>query len=535
MRDLHPILAGFTTATGLPVAVWTPSPQGGDGFVRVAGTSTLPPPGILRLLSAGSPPAEFQGAHGLVISAAIPGMSRAWVGVGPVDHSVRDRAVDALGFLLPVVAHYFQSTLEMEHSAYELAERYEEINLLYTTSEILGRTVSLEEAAARILTEISETVGARRAAILVHDRATDSLQVVSAIGFDAHDLPSIATSDPDAVTAFVFREQRGFIFDEDVMPSGKEARFRQGGLLAVPILWTNPGPNPAIPLGVVTLSERRSGEHFSAGDEKLVSAIATQIGTAIQNARLVRTSLAQQRLQQEMSLASDLQLKLLPDASLFAPEAQVAARVMSADSVGGDFYQLFRLGGGRTGVMIGDVSSHGIRAALVMALVMSASTIHAQSTSDPAEMLSKLLATLADELESTEMFVSAFYAVLDPVHGRIRYANAGHPHAFILGSNGEVERLGALDPPLGMCNRQLNASERPWSPNRDVLLLFTDGVSDSRNQAGARLGEQRVLELALSVREEAPAKAVERLFAAVASHVGDASRRDDLTLLVARS
>ena len=76
-------------------------------------------------------------------------------------------------FLLPVVTQYLQSALEVEHAANELAERYEEINLLYTISEILGRTVSLEEAAETILIEMSETVGARRAPILVHDRATE--------------------------------------------------------------------------------------------------------------------------------------------------------------------------------------------------------------------------------------------------------------------------------------------------------------------------------------------------------------------------
>ncbi len=533
MKDLNLALHAFTTATGIRAVVWT---AGVDGtLTAIAGAHEVSPPGVIRLLTAGGPPAEVDREDGVLLVSGVPNTPKAWIGVGPVEEVFRDSALAHLTFLQPVVSHYFQSAMEVEHSAYELAERYEEINLLYTTSEILGRTVSLEEAAARILSEISETVGARRAAILVHDRTTDTLQVVSALGFDPRDAAPIATGNAEAVTAFVFREQRGFIFDDGVMPCEAEAEFRRGGLLAVPILWTNPGPHGSIPLGVVTLSERRTGEHFSAGDEKLVSAIATQIGTAIQNARLVRSSLAQQRLQQEMRLASDLQLKLLPDAALFAPEAHIAARVVSADSVGGDFYQLFRLGGGRTGVMVGDVSSHGIRAALVMALVMSASSIHAQSTADPAEMLTKLLGTLADELESTEMFISIFYAVLDPARGVLRYANAGHPHAFVIGADGATERLGALDTPLGMSPKPLGARERPWSPNRDLLLVFTDGVSDSRNRQDVRLGEQKVLDLAKTLRNEAPEVLVEKVFGAVATHVGDALRRDDLTLVVARS
>ncbi|MGQ0649055.1 MAG: PP2C family protein-serine/threonine phosphatase [Gemmatimonadaceae bacterium] len=534
MKELTAVLERFERAVGIPAVLWTQPMEDGP-LVVAAGHTAVAAPQVIRLLPSGGHPAEVAVEAGTLIVGGIPGNPRAWLGLGPCPPAQRQKAADHLAFLLPIVGHYLQSALEVEHAAYELAERYEEINLLYTTSEILGRTVSLEEAAARILAEISETVGARRASILVHDRVTDTLQVVSALGFDPREALPIAIGDARAVTSFVFREQRGLILDDEARQCEAEALFRKGGLLAVPILWTNPGPHGAVPLGVVTLSDRRSGENFSHGDEKLVSAIATQIGTAIQNARLVRASLAQQRLQQEMQLASDLQLKLLPDASLFAPEAQIAARVTSADSVGGDFYQLFRLGGGRTGVMIGDVSSHGIRAALVMALVMSASAIHAQSTADPAEVLRKLLDTLRDELESTEMFISVFYAVVDPTRGRVRYANAGHPHAFIVGADGSLERLGALDPPLGMSPKPQSACERQWSPNRDLMVLFTDGVSDSRNRTDVRLGEQRVLDLVRSLRDESPAIIVERVFAAVSAHVGDASRRDDLTLVVARS
>jgi sigma-B regulation protein RsbU (phosphoserine phosphatase) len=425
--------------------------------------------------------------------------------------------------------------LEVEHAAFELAERYEVFNLLYTTSEILGRTVSLEEAASQILAEICETVGARRGAILVHDRVTDTLQVVTALGFEAQSAPPIETNDPSSVSARVFREQRAMILLEGEMPSEAEALYRKGALLSVPILWTNPDPHGAIPLGVVNLSQRRSSSPFSAGDEKLVTAIATQIGTAIQNARLVRASLAQQRLQQEMQLANDLQMKLLPNTALFAPEAQVAARVIPADSVGGDFYQLFRLGSGRTGVMVGDVSSHGYRAALVMALVMSASSIHAQTTADPAEMLDALLATLKEELESTEMFISIFYCVIDPSRGTLRYANAGHPHAFVISERGEVERLAALDPPLGMSTQPASARERRWQAKRDLLLLFTDGISDSRNRLDLRLGEQQVIDVARSSRKDAPRAIVDKVFATLEAHAGDMIRRDDLTLLVART
>ena len=533
IKELAHVLARFSEATGLRATVWTRE-RDEDPIRPTYGEDAHAPPGILPLLRHDSPPVEITTADGVLLAAAVSGTRPAWVTLGPVAGDVSG-AVAMLSFLLPVVSHFFQSALEIEHAAYELGERYEEINLLYTTSEILGRTVSLEEAAHRILFDIADTVGARRAAILVHDRTTDTLQVVTALGFEAADAPPIETGDEDSVSARVFREQRAQILEDEESHCEAESLYRKGAFLSVPILWTNPDPNGAIPLGVVNLSERRSGEPFSAGDEKLVTAIATQIGTAIQNARLVRSSIAQQRLQQEMQLANDLQMKLLPDTRLFAPEAQVAARVVPADSVGGDFYHLFRLGEGRTGVMIGDVSSHGYRAALVMALVMSASSIHSQSTADPAEMLTALLHTLRDELESTEMFVSVFYAVIDPRRGVLRYANTGHPHAFVIGADGAEERLAAINPPLGMSVEPLSARERPWNTGQDLLLLFTDGISDTRDRHNVRIGEEPILEIARHHRTDAPEHLIDRFFTILSAHAGDTIRRDDLTLLVARS
>ena len=145
-----------------------------------------------------------------------------------------------------------------------------------------------------------------------------------------------------------------------------------------------------------------------------------------------------------------------------------------------------------------------------MALVMSASQVHAQTTADPAEMLGALLATLSEELASTEMFVSVFYGVLDPARGRLRYANAGHPHAFMVMSDGCVERLPASTPPLGMTEKLPSTAERPWVPNEDLLLLFTDGVSDARNRYDQRLGESSITDVVRAHRHEPPAALLER-------------------------
>ncbi|MGI9044960.1 MAG: PP2C family protein-serine/threonine phosphatase [Gemmatimonadaceae bacterium] len=529
MKELDAVLAAFRESTRCDAAVWTARDETG-GLSPVARSSPrVQPPDTVPAANATTPVRSNGGA---MLVSAVPGVRRTWLSVSPGDEDPA-RGESHLRMLLPFISHVLRGAQEVEHAAIELAERYEEINLLYTIGEILGRTVTLEEAAATILTEISETVGARHASILVHEPSTNFLHVVAAIGTDAANAPPIDVDDPDCVSSRVFRTQHPVIVEEGVMECELEKPYRQGEMLSVPIMWTTPSGGE--PLGVVNLSDRRSRQPYSAGDQKLVAAIATQIGTAIQNARMVRASLDQQRLLQEMYLAHDLQMKLLPKTSIVAPEAEVAARVIPAESVGGDFYHLFRMPRNRTGVMIGDVSGHGYRAALIMALAMSASAIHAQSARDPGDMLSMLIGSLQEELATTEMYISVFFGVIDHGAGKLRFANMGHPHAFVIGESGKPERLHANSPPLGLSDTLPVAGSMAWQKGTNLLVLFTDGIVDARNAEGARIGENVVLQHIAKNRAKAPAKIVESVFNLLRAHSGETPSPDDLTLVILRT
>ncbi|HXT15553.1 MAG TPA: GAF domain-containing SpoIIE family protein phosphatase [Gemmatimonadaceae bacterium] len=534
MTELARVLAAFHDATHCEAGVWMQSGSDAPAGVPRLEAATPNPPTPTRFPSVAEGAQLVAATRGEVLIAAVAGPRRAWLSLGPCP-APDIELPSYMSFLLPVVTQYLQSALEVEHAANELAERYEEINLLYTISEILGRTVSLDEAANVILQEVSETVGARRATVLVHDRPTNTLRAVAARGVPLSEIPPIKVDDSCSVSAKAFRAQHLQVAEDDDEACAEEAAYRRGSMLSVPIMWTAPAPRGAEPLGVVNLSDRRSGQPFTAGDQKLIAAIATQIGTAIQNARLVRASVDQQRLAHEMQLAHDLQMKLLPDDAIVAPQATVAARVVPAESVGGDFYNLFRLKSGQTGIMIGDVSGHGYQAALIMALAMSAAAIHSQTTSDPGEMLHQLMTTLRDELTLTEMFISGFYAVVDPQNQLLRYANTGHPHAFLLADGKDFERLAASDPPIGMDERLPVTGERKWQSKRDLLVLFTDGISDARNAAGERLGEEKVLDLIRQYRDYTPREIVDRVMASLDVHTRGAPVRDDLTIVLVRT
>ncbi len=427
----------------------------------------------------------------------------------------------------------FEFSQEVRFFTYELSERYEEINLLYSISETLGSLLRLDEAARVILGEVCDVLGARRGSLWVFEPRGNLLELVAAVGEEGLRGP-LGVEDQEAVTSQVFREGRALIVGRPGTARESRIPLKDAGdsFLSVPIRYSPPAGEPRT-VGVINLIGRRRGGRFTASDQKLLSAIASQVGAALENHRLIRESLAQERTAREMELAHNLQMKLLPVAEHFQG-AEVAARVQPAEQVGGDFFHLLHLSEGRVGVMIGDVSTHGFPAALIMALSMSAASIYALEVGAPAQVLRHLDDALREELETTEMYLSLFYGVLDPGKGRLVYSNAGHPHAFVIHPDGSFRRLEATDPPVGIAGpASYGEMVLPWASGEDLLLLFTDGLSDTLAEAERKSGEAFVLEVAVEGRKGHPRAIVDDLFRR-ADQAVPTLPADDRTALVLR-
>ncbi|HEX6644792.1 MAG TPA: GAF domain-containing SpoIIE family protein phosphatase [Gemmatimonadales bacterium] len=395
--------------------------------------------------------------------------------------------------------------------------------------------MNLRVAAERIVREVSAVVGARRASLMVYDERAHELRNVAAEGFSAGDMPPVAVDDPRSVAARVFREQCVIVHDPEAIAADGISPFpdrvyRGGPFLSVPIRYAAPGSAPRC-VGVLSFTERDNGAPFTDADRRLVTAIANLVAVAIENARLVARERKQQRLRRELELAADLQLRLLPSPAVLHGDADVAARCVPAEWVGGDFYTFSRLGHRRIGVMLGDISSHGFSAALVMALVLSAAGIHSGAASAPDETLAALLESLSAELVRTEMYLSVFYGVLDPASGRLIYANAGHPHAFRIGDDGAT-RLDATAPPLGLATADSIRRQAVEWRDGDLLCLWTDGLVDARASKGEAFGEERLLASLLARRHEAPEAIVAGTMADVDAFAAPGG--DDRTLLALR-
>ncbi|UCC48187.1 MAG: SpoIIE family protein phosphatase [Gemmatimonadota bacterium] len=422
--------------------------------------------------------------------------------------------------------------LRLAESRRDLAERQEEIELLHSISETLGAVTRLEDAASQILKGVVRLTGAERASLWIYDPGSDELMLAASEGPPRIAVDRIPVASSSSVSALAFRENRTVRLDElRAMPPGLAERLspEPEPWVSVPISYTSPGGTKRT-VGVLNLIGRKSGAVVTGvGETRLLTTLARQIGSAIENLRLFEEIVVRERVIGELELAHDLQMKLLPDLSEFREIADVAARCVPARPVGGDFYQLFKLVDDKIGAMLGDVTSHGFGASLIMALTMSVSGIYVRETTSPGDLLRAIHHALIQKLESTEMFMTVFYGVIDPARGSLCYANAGHAHAFRLHDGDEPQRLRATSPPLGIAEYgAYGEAAVAWEPG-DLLCLFTDGLTNP----SLRTTEETVLRAIDAHRDLPAAEIVEAMFEARGRRGGVAP--DDQTAFILRA
>ncbi len=472
---------------------------------------------------AAAPRAPREPGQSAAAFVAIPGSAELYLEVVPHDA----RSPDALvARVLPIVAAVLHADQGQLALTTELAARYEEIDLLYSIGQLLGRSEPVEQVATHILREVSAVIGARRAGLRILGD-DGMLQLVALVG-DGDDemIPDAVSVDApdDVVVARAVRTRR--------VQSGVQPDWVEGEVLVVPMVYAASG-QPARVVGTLALADRAGGGRFTREETKLLAAVGTQIGAAIENARLAAAEREQLRVARELELAHDLQLKLMPTSVALQGEAEVAVWSQAAESLGGDFYTFARLGHGRIGVMLGDVSSHGFSAALIAAQVMAAAGIHVNIDTSPDATLALIRTSLEDELATTEMYLTLVYAMCDPEAGTLSYSNAGHPYAFRVPRTGDPVRLATTAPPLGLVEHgEFGCAVIPWQAGEDLLVLCTDGLTDGARADGERYGGDRLLARLAAGRELDPAALVQ--FVRDDLDAFGAERTDDCTLLVIR-
>ena len=289
-------------------------------------------------------------------------------------------------------------------------------------------------------------------------------------------------------------------------------------------------------VGVLLLGPPEGRDAFTDSDKQVLGSAAELFALMIENARLNDRAMEQEKVRRDLALAAEVQRRLLPPQPPAASAASFAAYTMPARSVGGDFYDFVDVGDGRIGVAIADVAGKGIAAALLTSVVQaSLRVISVESGITPSQLASRMNRFLHRSTGGSN-YATFFYAQLEPDGRRLRYVNAGHNPPYLvrrIEERVELMELGTGGTVLGLFpDVPYEDAEIDLRPG-DLLVAFTDGVTEARRTDGEEFGEDRLKDLLRDVCGTPADDVSVRIATRMREWTAGAEQHDDLTVVVA--
>ena len=257
-----------------------------------------------------------------------------------------------------------------------------------------------------------------------------------------------------------------------------------------------------------------------------------QLQTAYDELKAAQEQLIEkERLEKELQVAAEIKMSILPDVLPSPDGYDFGGRILPARQVGGDFYDVFELGNGKMGVLIGDVSDKGVPSAIFMARAHALIIAEADNSTSPGAVL-RMVNEHITRLEKSTQFVTALYGVLDTLTGEFSYARAGHEPPLLIGERGDIHRL-PHEPgmALGLWEDMLLDENSIRLAKGSLLVMFTDGMTDCRDPNGVPFGLERIKETMKELRSLPAQAACDRLFSTLMDYQNGAKQDDDVTLL----
>jgi phosphoserine phosphatase RsbU/P len=285
-------------------------------------------------------------------------------------------------------------------------------------------------------------------------------------------------------------------------------------------------------IGILDIEHTRA-HFFNEDHERALATLAAQIAISIENARLYqRVAQQEQRLESDLAMAREVQLRLLPPFKPKHARAEFAARFLPARTLGGDLYDFVPYDANRTAIVLGDVSGKAAPAALYAALVSGIMRSEATAHFSPSEMLKTLNDSLQERRVDSQ-YVTMLYSVWNDENLTLQISNAGSVQPIFC-REGEVETVKAEGFPLGMFPgvkyEEFTLSTQPG----DSLIFFSDGLADAQNAAGDMFGTERLISVVQKHQHKSAAKIADAIFIEVGKFQKGAERFDDETVVVLR-
>ncbi len=285
--------------------------------------------------------------------------------------------------------------------------------------------------------------------------------------------------------------------------------------------------------GFLGIGPKLTGGRFHSEDLALLTLLAQQMNTSLENVRLLSENVQKRILEEDIALASEIQQRLLPAVFPPHPGYESFALSLASKTVGGDYFDIFSANGKRVHLAIADVAGKGMAAALLMSSLRAALRSNVEHLQSPAQVLTRIN-TLLYESTSPEKFATFFYGVLDTVSHELVYANAGHNYPVLVHSDRRTTELTDGGLVLGAFPDVVYSDGRLSFAPGDTLFLYTDGVTEATNAFDDDFGEERLYDLLRRSHTCAPRALVQGVLDEVRAFAAGSDPTDDVTMLVMR-
>ncbi len=416
----------------------------------------------------------------------------------------------------------------------ETVDRYREINLLYQIGETIGTCLNPQKIPQLVLREANRCIQVEAALVLLaSNNSSDSIEKNSNLEVKASNgrtdqVEALQRLAKQIVDQVIESRRPAITINPYSAQHHEDANGLFAAILCVPLLV---GERV---LGAIVLGRLSYQKIFTAGERKLLMALASQASIALETVRLHLEEIKKQRLEEELAITRKIQLSLLPETLPTASGWEFAAVYQAAHQVGGDLYDFLQLPEqpGKFGLVIADVAGKGIPAALFMAFCRTIIRMQAMTGVTPAHVLERTNRLILQDSRS-DLFLTVFYAQLNPQNGEMVYANGGHdPPVWFRAVKGDCQELISRSYLLGLFSKIHPEERQIQIAPGDLLVFYTDGITEARNSKGEFFGEERLQSSIMANKESSAQDVLQKILVATNEFIGDSHQSDDFTLFV---
>jgi phosphoserine phosphatase RsbU/P len=423
---------------------------------------------------------------------------------------------------LSIAVNNYYLIKDLKDANFQLNRKLLELETLYDLGIAIGSIMEVEELAEQILMNAVGLTDASAGLLALRDG--EGLKLASSINLPSGDLATLESYEPVKQAL----EERESLLDNSGEAGEHPYGFRK--LMIVPLSGQH-----AVK-GIIALADKESRDglmNFSQEDLRMLRNFATQAGVAIENAQFYKESVEKERLERELQVAATIQRTILPKEPPKIPGMEIAATTIPSRFVGGDHYDFHKHDGGYL-FTIADVSGKGIPAALLVSTLHATQHALVESGALDYPQLIKRISQSIYKSTLSNKFITFFLTSFDSATGRITTVNAGHNYPLLISADGSLNKLKKGGLVLGMLPDSDYEQESTELQPGDLLVMFTDGVTEAMDPEDEEYGDERLERLLLDNRHRSAAEIFDTLMEDLRRHTAGAPQHDDITLIVCK-